>query len=65
MLNFVETKEILHSESPFIQHVQNFAGKRLCQTTSLKLQKNYIEPVERVIGFDHESDKPDSSMYQF
>lgn len=28
-----------------------------------KLQRNYIEPVERVVGFDHENDKPDSVQY--
>ena len=35
LLNF-ETKEILHSESPFtlFKHVQDFVGKRLCQSTS-------------------------------
>ena len=28
-----------------------------------KVQRNYIEPVEKVVGFDHESDKPDSVQY--
>ena len=28
-----------------------------------KLQRNYIEPVERVVGFDHENDKPDSVQH--
>ena len=28
-----------------------------------KLQKNYIESVERVVGFDHERNKPDSVQY--
>ena len=33
LLNF-ETKEILHSESPFTLFKHDFVGKRLCQSTS-------------------------------
>ena len=36
-------------------------GKRL--SNHFKLQKNYIDPVKTVVGFDHESDKPDSVQY--
>ena len=61
MLNF-ETKEILNSESPFIQACLKFCGEKVL-SNHFKLQKNYIEPVERVVGFDHESDKPDSVQY--
>ena len=61
MLNF-ETKEILHSESPFIQACSKFCREKAL-LNHFKLQRNYIEPVERVVGFDHESNKPDSVQY--
>ena len=61
MLNF-ETKEILHSENPFIQACSKFFGEKAL-SNHFNVQRNYIEPVEKVVGFDYESDKPDSVQY--
>ena len=50
MLNF-ETKEVLQSKSPFIEACSKFLGEKAL-SDHFKLQKNYTESVEKVIGFD-------------
>ena len=57
-----ETKEILHSESPFYQACSKFCGEKAL-SNYFKPQKLYLEPVEKVVGFDHEKGKADSVKY--
>ena len=59
-----ETNEILSSESLFIQVCNNFCGeKALSNYFKAEAQNFYLEPVEKVVGFDHEKGKPDSVQY--
>ena len=50
---YFETKEILHSESPFYQACSKFCGEKAL-SNYFKPQKLYLEPAEKVVGFDHE-----------
>ena len=54
-----ETNEILSSESPFVQVCKKFCGEKAL-SNYFKAQNVYLEPVEKVVGFDHEKGKPDS-----
>ena len=57
-----ETNEILSSKSLFIQACKNFCGEKAL-SNYFKAQNFYLEPVEKVVGFDHEKGKPDSVQY--
>ena len=57
-----ETKEILHFESPFHQACSKFCGGKTL-SNYFKAQNLYLEPVEKVVGFDHEKGKGDSVQY--
>ena len=57
-----ETKEILHSESPFHQACSKFCGEKAL-SNYFKAQNLYLEPVEKVVGFDHEKGKAYSVQY--
>ena len=57
-----ETKEILHSESPFHQACSKFCGEKAL-SIYFKAQNLYLEPLEKVVGFDHEKGKADSVQH--
>ena len=48
-----QSNKILRSESPFVQVCKKFCGEKAL-SNCFKAQNFYLEPVDKVIGFDHE-----------
>ena len=57
-----EINKILSSKSPFVQVCKKFCEEKAL-SNYFKGQNFYLEPVEKVVRFDHEKGKPDSLQY--
>ena len=57
-----QSNKILRSESPFVQVCKNFCGEKAL-SNCFKAQNFYLEPVDKVVAFDHDKGKSDSTQY--
>ena len=57
-----ESNKILRSESPFVQVCKKLCGGKAL-SNCFKAQNFYLEPVDKVVAFDHDKGKPDSTQY--
>ena len=57
-----ETLMILNSKSPFSQSCLRFCGEKAL-SNFIKTKSGFVEPEERVIGYNHEAKKVESIQY--
>lgn len=57
-----QSNKILRSESPFVQVCKKVCGEKAL-SNCFEAQNFYLEPVDKVVAFDHDKGKPDSTQY--